>query len=137
MRTYEQMNPAAPPALKKRALETLGLAIAFGLVPQLLGARAGAVLAPHPGWIAVLVLAARHGTPGFYSGLFTTGATVVLGSSLAGAGFASPWVYRDAGQDLIAFGACLAVSWIASWQLRMRARLSARLRALSHRAAQA
>jgi hypothetical protein len=43
----------------------------------------------------------------------------------------------DSGPNLIAFGACLAVSWVASWHLRRHADLCERQRTLSDRAAEA
>ena len=42
--------------LRRLALEAAGLAAALAFLPEVAGARAGAVLEPHPGWIAVLLL---------------------------------------------------------------------------------
>ena len=123
------------PALKRLALDAFGLAIVLALLPELARVRAGVVLEPHPGWIAVLILAARHGSGGFFAGLVATAGAIGIGSAVAGAGPVASWSHLDSGPNLIAFGACLTVSWVASLHLRRQADLGERLRALSHRAA--
>ena len=125
------------PALRRRVIDAIALAAAFALLPELLAGRAGVVLDPHPGWIAVLVLAARYGGDGFFAGLAAAGGAVGIGSAIAGAGPAAPWSRLDSGSNLAAFGACLAVSWVASWHLRREADLSERLSEVSDRAAEA
>src|SRR5258708_33752223 len=56
----------AQPGPGRRALEALALALALAFLPELARARYGAVLEPHPGWIAVLILAARYGSGGVF-----------------------------------------------------------------------
>jgi uncharacterized coiled-coil protein SlyX len=128
---------AARPTLRRRVIDAFGLALALAFLPELVAARAGAVLEPHPGWIAVLVLAARYGSGGLFAGLIASAAAVGIGSVVAGAGLVTSWSHLDSGPNLIAFGACLAVSGVASLHLRREADLSERLRALSNRAAEA
>src|SRR5690242_3286359 len=125
------------PALKTRALDAFGLAVVFAFLPELVGARVGVRLEPHPGWIAVLVLAARYGSEGLFSGLIAAAGAVEVGSAVAGAGLVAPWSRLDSGPNLIAFGACLAISWVGSWHLRRQADLRERLSALSDQAAEA
>src|SRR6266850_7365107 len=125
------------PALRKRALDAVGLAVALAFLPELAAARAGVVLEPHPGWIAVLVLAARYGSEGFFAGLIAAAGAVEIGSALAGNWLPTSWSRLDSAPNLIAFGACLAVSWVASWHLRRQADLDERYRAISDRASQA
>jgi len=117
--------------LRRLALEAAGLAAALAFLPEVAGARAGAVLEPHPGWIAVLLLAARYGSGGFFAGLGASAGAVGIGSTVAGTELMTRWSRLDSGPNLIAFGACLAVSWIASWHLRRQADLDERYRALS------
>ena len=137
MSTSRQPDGQARSALKRRALDALGLAVVFGFLPELARVRAGVVLEPHPGWIAVLILATRDGSGGFFAGLIAAAAAVAAGSAIAGAGPATWWSSLDSGPNLIAFGACLAVSWVASSQLRRHADLAERQRALSDRAGEA
>ncbi|TMQ56945.1 MAG: hypothetical protein E6K76_11890 [Candidatus Eisenbacteria bacterium] len=125
------------PKLRRRALDAFGLAVALAFLPELVAARAGVVLEPHPGWIAVLVLAARYGSGGLFTGLIAAAGAVGIGSAVAGAGLVTSWSRLDSGPNLIAFGACLAVSGIASWHLRRQADLCERISALSDRAAEA
>jgi len=113
--------------------ETVGLAAALAFLPEVAAARAGAVLEPHPGWIAVLLLAARYGSGGFFTGLVACAVAVGIASTVAGTGLMTRWSRLDSGPNLIAFAACLAVSWIASWHLRRQADLDERYRALSDR----
>ena len=124
------------PALRRRALDALALAVVFGFLPELGRAR-GFVLEPHPGWIAVLVLAARDGGGGFFAGLIATAAAVTAGSAITGAGLAASWSRLDSAPNLVAFAACLLVSWVGTWHLRRHTDLGERVRALSDRAAEA
>ncbi len=135
MWTSRQPGRQARPAVRRRALDAFVLAVAFGFLPELVRARAGAVLEPHPGWVAVLLLAARDGSGGFFAGLIATAVAVGIGSAVTGLG--TSWSHLDSGPNLIAFGACLTVSWVSSWHLRRQADLCERLRALSDRAAEA
>jgi len=130
-------NREAQPGPGRRALEALALALALAFLPELARARYGAVLEPHPGWIAVLVLAARYGSGGFFTGLIAAAGAAGIGSAVAGAGLLTPWSHLDSGRNLVAFGACLTVSWVAARHLRREAELGERLRALSVRATRA
>src|SRR2546426_9921732 len=78
------------PALRRRALDVFGLAVALAFLPEVVGARAGVVLEPHPGWIAVLVLAARYGSGGPFTGPLAAGGAVGSGSAGARAPRAGP-----------------------------------------------
>ena len=114
--------------------DAVALAVVFALIPAWAIARAGMVLTPHPGWIAVLVVSARHGGSGFLIGLLVAALAVGLGSAVAGA---APWQGRfDTGPDLIALGACILVSWVASWHVRREEELRERLRVVADQAAQ-
>ena len=130
-------RPGRPFRSAPRALDTFVLAVAFAFLPELAGARAGAALEPHPGWIAVLALAARYGSGGFFAGLIAAAGAVVVGSAVAGTGLATSWSHLDSGPNLIAFAACLSVPWVGSWHLRRQADLGERLRSLSDRVAKA
>src|SRR6266850_3825566 len=127
----------APPAWRRRVLDALWIAAALAFLPELLAARAGVILEPHPGWIAVLVLAARYGSGGLFPGLIAAAVAGGIGSAVAGAGLATAWSRIDSGPNLIAFGACLAVSWVASWHLRRQEELRERVSKTSDRAAEA
>lgn len=124
------------PTLKRRVLDAFGLAMAFALLPQLVATRAGAVLEPHPGWIAVLVLAARYGGGGLFMGLIAAAGAVGIGSVVAGPGLVAPWSRLDSVSNLIAFGTCLAICSIASLHLRRQADLCERISALSDRSSE-
>src|ERR1041385_44540 len=125
------------PALRAGALEVLGLGVLFALLPQLAEARSGVMLEPHPGWIAVLVLAARYGSGGLFAGLVTAAGAILGATAIAGTGLSSVWKGLDSTPSLIAFGGCLIVSWIASWHLRREAELSRQLDTLRDRSREA
>ena len=125
-----------PPALRRRALDAFWLAVALAFLPELVAARTGAILEPHPGWIAVLVLAARYGSGGLFPGLIAAAGAVGIGSAVAGTGVETTWGRLDSGPNLIAFGACLAVSWVASLHLRRQAELRERLSTAADRVAE-
>ncbi|MGH9868510.1 MAG: hypothetical protein ACREAA_10155 [Candidatus Polarisedimenticolia bacterium] len=120
-----------------RVLEALGLAFVFVFLPELPWARSGPVLEPHPGWIAVLVLSARYGSHGFLAGMAAAAATVGLGSAIGGAGLAGSLSHLESGPNLVALGACLAVSWVASCHTHRQAVLCKQLQVLSDRAGHA
>src|SRR5213594_644453 len=132
-----RLGRQGPPALRRRVLDALWLAAALAFLPELLAARADTILEPHPGWIAVLVLAARYGSGGLFPGLIAAAGAGGIGSAVAGAGLATAWSRIDSGPNLIAFGACLAVSWVASWHLRRQEELRERVSKTSDRAAEA
>src|SRR6185369_750485 len=118
-------------------LEALGLGVLFAALPQLANARSGIAIEPQPGWIAVLVLAARYGSSGLFAGLVAAACGIVGATAIAGAGLSSVWTGLHSAPSLIAFGGCLIVSWIASWHLRRQADLSRRLHALRNRGREA
>ena len=124
-------------ALGRRTLDAVALAVALVFLPELLASRAGMALEPHPGWIAVLILAARYGSTGLFTGLVTAASAAGIGSLVGGAGLVALWNRLDSGPNLIAFGACLAVSAVASLHLRNQADLCERVAVLSDRAAKA
>jgi hypothetical protein len=121
------------PAPRALALEALGLAVFLGFLPQLAGSRSGMALAPHPGWIAVLVLTARYGSRGLFAGLIAVAGAVVGAAVITRTGFPALWNMLHSGPSLIAFGGCLAVSWIASGHLRRQAALTGRVHVLRQR----
>ncbi|TMQ66037.1 MAG: hypothetical protein E6K79_04035 [Candidatus Eisenbacteria bacterium] len=125
------------PTLRRRAIDALWLAAALAFLPELLAARAGTVLEPHPGWIVVLVLASRYGSGGLYPGLIAAACAGGVGTAVAGTGLVTAWSRLDSGPNLIAFAACLAVSWVASWHLRTQTELRERLSTASSRASEA
>ena len=135
MSTSSKWRHQISPVLRRRALDASALAVVFAFLPELIRPRAGGVLEPHPAWIAVLVLAARDGTGGLFAALIAAAVAVALGSAVAAGELATPWQGIDSGPNLIAFAACLAVSWVASWHLRRHSDLCDRLSALSNRAA--
>jgi len=123
--------------LGRNVLVSAGLAVLFGLLPELARARAGGVLDPHPAWVAVLLLAARNGTNGCLLGLVAAALAVGVGAGITGFGPVRVWSSFESPHNLAAFAACLAVSWIVAWHLRTQSDLAARLHAVSRRAAEA
>jgi len=119
------------------ALEALGLAFLFAFLPVLPWARSGPVFEPHPGWIAVLVQSARYGSGGFLTGMAAAAAAVGLGSAIAGTGLSEALGTLESVPNLMALGACLAVSWVASCHTERQAVLHRQLQVLSDRAADA
>src|SRR5580765_6122360 len=134
MWTSRERGRQAPPTLKRRALDAFGLALLLALLPEWAAARAGLVLEPHPGWIAVLILAARYGGGGLFMGLIAVAVAVGIGSTVSGNDLLAPWNRLDSEPNLIAFGTCLAIAWVASLHLRRQADLCERLSALTDRA---
>src|SRR5690242_18213197 len=110
-------------ARSRRTLEAPALAALLAFAPELLRLRAGITLMPHPGWIAVLVLAARDGSAGLLAGLIASAAAIGVAALVAGAPWPRAYAGLTAGPNLIACAACLTVSWIASWHLRQQAEL--------------
>jgi uncharacterized coiled-coil protein SlyX len=137
MWTSRQPDRQIRPGLRRRALDAFGLAVVLGFLPELVGAHAGLVFQPHPGWIAVLVLAALYGSGGLFTGLIAAAGAVGIGSVVAGTGLTSLWGGLQSGPNLIAFGACLAVSCVASWHLRRQLNLSELVSTLSNRTTEA
>src|SRR5258705_5596784 len=94
------------PAPRGRALDAFGLVVALAFLPEFVGARAGVVLQPHPGWIAVLVLAARYGSGGLFTGLIAGACAVGIGSAVAGSRPRGSWGRLPPGAHLIPVCAC-------------------------------
>jgi hypothetical protein len=134
MPTSDAGRDTAPATLAPRALETTTLVAACALVPELLRPHAAALLEPHPGWIAVLILSARYGPGGFLAGAAATVAAIGIGAALAGTGAAAALSRIGSQADLYALGAGLLVSWVAAVQLRRQAGMRERMLALSDRA---
>lgn len=137
MSTSRTADRPALPVWKRRALDACVLAVALAFVPELAAARAGVILDPHPGWIAVLILAARDGSGGLFAGVVAAAVAAGMGAAVVGTDLAMSWSRIDSGANLIAFAACLAVSGIGSWHTRRQADLGERLHHLSDRAARA
>src|SRR5688572_360939 len=109
-------------------------AFALAFLAELAWARVNVENSPHLGWIGVLLLAARDGTGGLLAGLIAAGGGVATGLAVQRVGLENTGGGLDSGSNLIAFAACLAVSWVASWHLRRHADASERICALSERA---
>src|SRR5919197_2097268 len=73
-------------------------------------------LSPHPGWAAVLLIAALYGNPGLIAALVLVGAGVVTASAAMGES-ARIAARLASGPDLAAFGLAVAVGWIGSMHL--------------------
>src|SRR6187399_2346235 len=93
-------------------------AFAFAFLPELARTGTGLALDPHPCWIGVLLLAARGGSDGLLTGLVAAAAGIAIAMPVGGVGLAYTWNGLDTASNMIAFAACLAVSWVASWHLR-------------------
>lgn len=128
-------EPLPPPG--RRALAAAALAAGFALVAESVSVRTGLVLAPHPAWIAVMVLGARYGSGGFLAGVAAAAAGVGLGSALSGGDLFATWTGTRGGPDLVALGASLGISWVASTHLRREADLRERIELLADRAGSA
>ena len=107
---------------------------AFALAVEAASVHAGFRLEPHPAWIAVMMMGARHGSGGFLAGVAAAAAGVALGATIAGGGVLPPWHGAGGGSDLVAFGACLGVAWVSSTHLRREAALRERIEGLVDRA---
>lgn len=117
-----------------RALESLGLAAVFSFLPEILSPGDASAFDPHPGWLAVVILSARYGNPGFFGGMAAAAGLGGLGAVIAGAG--SPWDSLGSERNLIVLGACLIVSWIGSSHNRRQAELRERVRDALERASE-
>jgi len=111
-------------------------AFAFAFLPELARSRTGIAMDPHPGWIGVLLLAARGGSGGLLMGVVAAAAGIAVAMPAGGAGLAYTWGGLDSASNMLAFAACLAVSWVASWHLRRYTDALERQGALSERAAE-
>ena len=136
MSTFEPRRRIAS-TVGRRVVESSGLALVFGLGPDLVRWPLIDAGVPHPGWVAVVVLAARYGVGGLLSGLLALVAAMALGTTFTGTPLLSAWGRLHTTPDLVAFGACLGVSGVASWHLRCRLDLQEALAAMTVRARQA
>src|SRR5690349_2358464 len=119
-----------------RALEAAGLAALFALAPALMRLHAP-MIEPHPAWIAVLVLAAQDGSAGLIAGLIACAVAIGCASFAAGTGLMASYAQLASPSNLVAFAACLGVSWVAAWHLRRLEEMVPRLSESSHRVASA
>jgi hypothetical protein len=112
-----------------------GAAVVFSL--SLLCAPSAPALttwAVHPGWLLVLVLAARYGTRGLIAGTMFVTAAVALASLYAGAGLAPVAARVSSMADLGAAIAGMMVAWVVDAQQRRNGALVSQVAALSERA---
>lgn len=120
---------------RRRAVESVALAVLFVGVPELAWTQAMRTVEPNPGWVAVLVLAARYGTAGLCLGLGVVPLVASLLALFTGQSFAAPWARLDALRDGAALGASVLVSWVGSRHLNRETRLREGLREASERTA--
>jgi len=137
MSTSNDGSRLARPMPGRRVLEASGLAALFALAPELMRSHHGPMFEPHPAWIAALALAARDGSAGLLAGLIACAVAIGAGALVTGAGLVAPFAQLASPPNLVAFTACLAVSWIAAWHVRRREDLDQRLRESSRRVADA
>ena len=103
------------------ALATAGVAIASPRDLWLAGTAA------HPGWLVVLVLAARYGTLGMLLSLGLTGGGLTVASVALDTPLAGLAARASSGADLWWMIGAIAVAWIAMLHESRRARLARRL----------
>jgi len=124
-------------SLRGIVIEAVGAAVAaIGLASMLAPSGIGlGTLAPHPVWLAVLVVAARYGGRGLAVALpVGWGALMICG---LGQRIAPALVMQrlSTGAELGAFAAAVMVGWIGSTHERRQADTQARLAALEQRCA--
>lgn len=90
--------------------------------------------AMHPGWLLVLLLAARYGSGGLFAGAICAAAGVALASLCAGTGLGPLAARTSALGDLGAVIASAMVAWVADAQRRRGAALASQMTALEERA---
>lgn len=90
--------------------------------------------AAHPGWLVVLILAARHGKRGLVAGTIFATVAVALASLYAGAGLAPVAARASSMADLSAGIAGMMVAWIVDAQQRRNGALVSQVATLSERA---
>lgn len=109
--------------------------VVTGLTAALARRGLGTGLAPHVGWVVVLLLSARHGGRGFGYGLFAGWGTLLL--TALGLGIEiRPLLaaVSNSTPDLIALAACMLVAAIASTRERRVAQLAGRAADLTKKA---
>jgi len=137
--SYAVGAPAPAPA--RRAATTPGLVssaavareavvvavLAAGLTALVAPHDLGAGLAPHPGWVAVILLSARYGSRGFGFALLTVWGTLMLTALGMGVGL-GPLVAAasNSAPDLTALVVSVLIAWIASAHERRIGDLAAR-----------
>jgi hypothetical protein len=90
--------------------------------------------ATHPGWLPVLLLAARYGSGGLFAGAICAAAGVALASLCAGTGLGPLAARTSALGDLGAGVAGAMVAWVADSQQRRGAGRASQMTALEERA---
>src|SRR5436190_3570099 len=90
--------------------------------------------ATHPGWLLVLLLAARYGSGGLFTGAICAAAGVALASLCAGTGLGPLAARTSALGDLGAVVASAMVAWVADSRQRRGAALASQMTALEERA---
>jgi hypothetical protein len=90
--------------------------------------------ATHPGWLLVLLLAARYGSGGLFAGAICAAAGVALASLCAGTGLGPLAARTSALGDLGAVVASAMVAWVADSRQRRGAALASQMTALEERA---
>lgn len=90
--------------------------------------------AAHPGWLVVLLLAARYGNRGLCAGTIFVTAAVALASLCAGAGLAPLAARASSMGDLGAAIAGVMVAWVVNSQQRRNGALVSQMAALDERA---
>ena len=88
----------------------------------------------HPGWLVVLLLAARYGNRGLCAGIAFATAGVALASLCAGAGVKPLAAHASSMGDLGAATAGAMVAWVAESRQRRHGALVAQLAAMDRRA---
>jgi hypothetical protein len=90
--------------------------------------------ATHPGWLLVLLLAARYGSGGLFAGVICAAAGAALASLCAGTGLGPLAARTSTLGDLGAVVASAMVAWVADSQQRRGAALASQMTALEERA---
>lgn len=98
------------------------------------GAPALTSWAVHPGWLVVLILAARYGSRGLCAGTIFATVAVALASLCAGAGLAPLAARASSMGDLGAAIAGVMVAWVVNSQQRRNRALMVQITALDERA---
>jgi hypothetical protein len=82
-------------------------------------------LAPHPLWLAVLVLAARYGMTGLIAGLATSVVSLAIVSLVVHQGLGWLAARAQSPSELVVFAGAVAVAWVAGGHERRKATLAA------------